>query len=416
MQYIKFTLWNSFQIPQGKQNNKHMKKIFLATALSLISIMAWAQTSKISGRWLLTKVETQNGVDEPFFITDFNADGSMVMMDMDAGTWKYDKSKKAIFIFSQRNKKMNGESKVEKLTKNKMILNKNNARLFYIKINQKDIARNNAKFNLTGVWKAQPDENSTIFLKFIAPDSLVKVTTGDGSVETAHDSWIFNPKDKTLIIIGFSAEMRGKHKVKELTANRLVLEKEGNTLTAERIDDNSDNIEKLTFTYDDFPEENNSEDLLPWRNFEEMTDFLSGVKKLTYRHGTLLAEINVFEYKTYYSDIKVNRDKPSVDFSNFVVENGNPEQYSEKYKGGLSEKYNNFFPLNDIMPYRIKGKDTVTVPAGTFKCTVVEGLDGDNKVKLWMIDDKPGIYAKKVYLGDNFGAMVYSVDELKKIE
>ena len=24
-QYIRFTLWNSFQIPQGKQNYKHMK-------------------------------------------------------------------------------------------------------------------------------------------------------------------------------------------------------------------------------------------------------------------------------------------------------------------------------------------------------------------------------------------------------
>ncbi len=38
MQYIKFTLWNNFQIPQGKQNYKHMKKTLLLIILAIILI------------------------------------------------------------------------------------------------------------------------------------------------------------------------------------------------------------------------------------------------------------------------------------------------------------------------------------------------------------------------------------------
>ena len=65
---------------------------------------------------------------------------------------------------------------------------------------------------------------------------------------------------------------------------------------------------------------------------------------------------------------------------------------------------------------RVAGKNiTVDVPAGTFTCTVIEGFDGDDKVKYWMINDKPGVYAKIVTIGDMFGELRYVVTELTEI-
>ena len=394
-----------------------MKKSILTIALSVLTLIVTAQTSKITGSWMMTKVETKSdGVKEPYFITDFNADGSMVVMGMPVGTWKYDKQKKAIVASSKIDKDFNGESKIEKLTKKEMIVLKDGNRFYYSKVNMDDVAANNSQSNLTGLWRAEDEEYGNVFLRFKAPDSLVIVLTGDGSVETNRAAWIYYPNDNTLVVMGFSHLLRGKVDIKELTDNKLVLDKKGKLISASKVDENAAKIEKLNFVYDDFPEEYGNDDQLPWRDIELMVDYLKGVKKIVYRHGSLLADVNAFDYSTYYSEIKVDEEKPSVKFTNFVVENGTPNQYSEKYKGNLSGMYNYFFPLDELMPYRIAGKESVTVPAGTFKCTVIEGLDGDTKVKLWMIDDKPGIYAKKIRQGDNFGTMSYTVDELESIE
>ncbi len=392
-----------------------MKKLLLAFTLVLMISGVFAQKQKIIGSWMMTKAETNNGVKEPYFITDFNADGTMVVMGMKVGTWQYDKKQKAILATSKVDKDFNGVSKIEKLTKKEMVVKKGDNRFYYTKVNRDEVVANNNKSNLTGAWKLHPDEYSTMFLRFSAPDSLVVVITGDGSVETSHDSWVYNPKDNSLIVIGFSKEMRGKNNIKSFSDSLLVLERKGTTLTAKKIDDKNNKVEKLTFVYDDFPEEY-TDDQLPWRDFDAMVDYLSGVKKIVYRHGVLMPDVNVFDYQTYYSEIKVDPQKPSVNFTNFSIENGTANQYSEKHKGGLSGMYNYFFPLEELSPFRIAGKETVTVPAGTFKCTVVEGLDGDTKVKLWMIDDKPGVYAKKIRQGDNFGTMEYSVEELESIE
>lgn len=397
-------------------NQLQMKKLLLAFTLVLMASGVFAQKQKIIGSWMMTKAETNNGVKEPYFITDFNADGTMVVMGMPVGTWKYDKQKKAIVASSKVDKDFNGESKIEKLTKKEMVVLKDGNKFYYSKVNMDDVAANNSKSNLVGLWSAQDEEYGNVFLRFTAPDTLVIVTTGDGSVETNRATWIYYPKDNTLVVMGFSHLLRGKVNIKALTDNKLVLDKKGKLISASKVDENATKIEKLDFVYDDFPEEYGNDDQLPWRDFELMVDYLNGVKKIVYRHGSLLANVNAFEYSTYYSEIKVDEEKPSVNFTNFSMENGTASQYSEKQKGGLSGMYNYFFPLEELSPFRIAGKETVTVPAGTFKCTVVEGLDGDTKVKLWMIDDKPGVYAKKIRQGDNFGTMSYEVDELESIE
>ncbi len=56
------------------------------------------------------------------------------------------------------------------------------------------------------------------------------------------------------------------------------------------------------------------------------------------------------------------------------------------------------------------------VPASTFKCTVIEGIDGEARIKYWMINDLPGVYAKTICESvDPFGDTEYVVKELTKI-
>ena len=48
---------------------------------------------------------------------------------------------------------------------------------------------------------------------------------------------------------------------------------------------------------------------------------------------------------------------------------------------------------------------------------VIEGLDGDTKIKYWMILDKPGIYAKIIREEvDPFDEVEYLIIELEEIK
>ncbi len=147
-----------------------------------------------------------------------------------------------------------------------------------------------------------------------------------------------------------------------------------------------------------------------------MVHFLSGVKSVKYRKGKIIEDLNILKYTTLISEIETDIDEQSVEFTNFIVEYGDSMQHSQNYKGNLSEMYNNFFPKDEPYPYRITGIETVAVPAGTFECTVVEGFIDEQGVKYWMINDKPGIYAKTVLDGESmFGDPEYNVTEPEDI-
>jgi hypothetical protein len=69
-----------------------MKKAKLLIIVFLAFVgLANAQRHKLVGSWLMTKVEIGDEVQNPYFVTDFNDDGKMFVMGMDAGTWEYNK-------------------------------------------------------------------------------------------------------------------------------------------------------------------------------------------------------------------------------------------------------------------------------------------------------------------------------------
>jgi len=78
--------------------------------------------------------------------------------------------------------------------------------------------------------------------------------------------------------------------------------------------------------------------------------------------------------------------------------------------------YNRLFPEKEL-DFRVVGKEDVKVAAGNFKCTVVEAVGmNDNKFRMWMIDDKPGVYAKIIEQNSDSSFGYYHVFELLSIK
>jgi hypothetical protein len=111
-----------------------------------------AQNSKIVGSWLLTKVETDGEIEETYMVTEFTADGKMVMMGMEVASWKYNKKANSIEMESDFDKDFRGVAKILKLNADELILVKDNVKAFYQKLDFKSIATENECSGFFGSW------------------------------------------------------------------------------------------------------------------------------------------------------------------------------------------------------------------------------------------------------------------------
>ncbi len=384
--------------------------------LLILTININAETSPITGSWLMTKVEIAGKVDEPNYITIFNKNGTMEIMGMNVGTWKYNSNDEILMLNSQMDKDFNGECKVLELSKSKLIVNKDGATLYYSKIDSQKIAKDNNKSNIAGLWKIESKENTTTLIKFELPDNYSYIKAEDGMTEKTKGTWIYNSIEKTILFIGFLSDLEGNTNIQKISTDQLVLENKGKIIKAKRINTDKNKIERLVFEYEDIPEENNGEYSLPW-TFEPMVNFLKNVKSIKFKYGKLIEDFNILKHTSdVVSIIKTDSDKQTVRFTNLSISAGDTSQFSENYKGGLTERYNDFFPKEELGLYKIIGIADVKVPAGKFKCTVVEGFNGDKRCKYWMINDKPGIYAKIIVEDEDvFDKLDYSLFELEEI-
>ncbi len=384
--------------------------------LLILTIKINAETSPITGSWLMTKAEIAGKVDEPNYITIFKQNGTMEIMGMNVGTWKYNPNDEILMLNSKMDKDFNGECKVLELSKSKLIVNKDGATLYYSKIDSQKIAKDNNKSNIAGLWKIESKENTTTLIKFELPDNYSYIKAEDGMTEKTKGTWIYNSIEKTILFIGFLSDLEGNTNIQKISTDQLVLENKGKIIKAKRINTDKNKIERLVFEYEDIPEENNGEYSLPW-TFEPMVNFLKNVKSIKFKYGKLIEDFNILKHTSdVVSIIKTDSDKQTIRFTNLSISAGDTSQFSENYKGGLTERYNDFFPKDELELYRIIGIADVKVSAGKFKCTVVEGFNDDKKCKYWMINDKPGIYAKIIVEDEDvFDKLDYSLFELEEI-
>ena len=99
------------------------KSLIIIFTLLFISANLFAQDNSIKGQWLLTKVEINGEIQETYFIQYFKENGSMEIMGMDVGTWKYNQKTKEIVMESTMDKDFNGISTVLKLNTNELVMN-----------------------------------------------------------------------------------------------------------------------------------------------------------------------------------------------------------------------------------------------------------------------------------------------------
>jgi hypothetical protein len=394
-----------------------MKKILLLIVLTICINSTYAQTEKLTGSWLITKVEHNDMVQEPFFIIDFKNDGKMEALEMEIGSWKYDVAGNEIIMKSDFDKNFNGSSKILKLTESELIVDKNGEKVYYLKLDYDKIYLQNEVSNLYGIWDIKNDAGATMILKFVAPDAFIFVNNKGGSTETANGTWIFSPEENTVIIIGFTELLKGFNKIIKLTETELILENKGNTIKAEKGNLGSGSIERLTFSYDEFEVDNNSKYQLPWIDFNKMIQTLEKTDYLKYKMGKLIESTNTMKYVSIVSKIEVKPEEQSIVFTNLEVSEGDSLQFSQNYKDEMTQSNNNFFPMDKPDAFKIIAVKKLNFPAGVFECTIVEGIEGDNKVKYWMINDKPGVYARIIRDGVSvFGDMEYSVMDLLEIK
>ena len=77
---------------------------------------------------------------------------------------------------------------------------------------------------------------------------------------------------------------------------------------------------------------------------------------------------------------------------------------------------NPIYPLEGIL-YRVVGEEQITTPAGTFECTVLEAVNySDVLKKLWMVNDKIGVYAKIIEENPDENSGYYYIYELQEIK
>ncbi len=231
-----------------------MKKFILSLLVISNLVIATAQSSKIVSDWLLTKVEFNGEKQSPYQVFTFKADGALLAMGMEVGTWKYNKKSKNIILSSDLDKDFNGEASVIKLTDSKMVLKKDETTYYYRKINPKKIATANKQSQLAGLWKLDNEFGETQYLKFELPDKFTTVNIFDGGHSISRGTWMYKPSDNSFIIISRTECCDGKNNVIKMSKQNIKFKNEGLLLSAERISGNVE-VEKLSFTSEEIEQE-----------------------------------------------------------------------------------------------------------------------------------------------------------------
>jgi hypothetical protein len=385
-----------------------MKKIYWQICLLFsLSLNINAQDNQIIGSWLINKVNMENQDQEIYFPIDFSENGEMAINDVPFGMWKYDQKNQKLNISSANFQELDGENSILKLNNEELTLEKNGTKVFFIKIEREKIYDENKNSGLIGIWEIKDEDNpgSTKHIMFESPDKATLIIKEEGVDERQRSQWIYNEKDETLIILSRLEILRGLSKLIKLDNENIELENNGIVYSLVRQEQSDNRIERLTFSEDEFYDEDGNwkyeedDQKLPWQDFYDMMTSLENIHQLVYNYGKLIEDTEVFENKTLTANVRVDNDQET--FSIDYIFNGYdsfdlPEDTQLPTSIYSPSSYPSvLYPLGDAMPFRVIGKEEITTPAGTFNCTVIEALgDFEAKMKMWMINDKPCIYAR----------------------
>jgi hypothetical protein len=390
-----------------------MKKIlFSLMALLSINTIVFAGNTDILGEWIITTAEMGGETQNVYQLTKFKTDGYAEMQGRVFGKWKYDDKSNTLIIESEMIKEFAGNWKVTADGKSKLTLKTDKSTLNLVKYDAEKIKKDNKKSGLNGVWKLNEknDEDADVYLNFqdtemsilyIAPG----VTGRDGGL------WIYNPAEKTVVMMVRDRMLRGMSKIKTINDKTFEIENNGHKIGAVKLEQNAKNRETIALEeMDDDGDDENSAELDPefsWYDYEKKIENLKNVKTLKYIKSTLLQGLDVFAQEKVSAEV-------SFDENNYVITIG---QLFDGLSTDDNDRENIFYPIEELNYYTVIGEKTITVPAGTFKCMVIEAENdfGNGKNRYYLINDLPGVYAKIIIAEKEFDKEKYTMYELAEI-
>ena len=374
----------------------------------------------------MIKAEVDGEVQRPLFVSEFKENGLLFMMGMELGTWNYNKSSNALVLKSEIGEEFNGSYEILNLTEQELEVDKEGARIFYRRVNTKAISQGNKSSGLIGMWefKDLPHHGGSTFVIFKEPDEFTIIEKEPGHESILNGTWIFDKQGMSLIMIGLRGEdpFHGENRILRIKDKTLELESNGQVLKGKRKEQLAKGIERLSFTEDAFYTEDGDfkyegeEGKLPWRVRYELKPGLLEVKQLVYLYSNLIEGTEAFESKKLVANVEASMEEEgfNIDFIFHGYDSYNLPDDAEMPEN--TAYYEPLYPLKGDT-YRIVGEEQISTPAGTFNCTVIEALNIEGwRIKLWMINDRMGIYAKIIEEDpdENFGH--YSIYELQEIK
>ena len=246
-------------------------------------------------------------------------------------------------------------------------------------------------------------------------------------------SWSFSKKQNAILMTStLDNDFNGKATIVKITKNELVYTKDESTLHFKKVI--AANLQpetkakeplnlpsRLTFVEADFFTDDgeykhyDDEEKLPWRDIDEMLIRMANVKQLVYKYSNLDGGATDFTHKTLTALVNSNHEEQTLSID-YIFHGYDRFNLPDDVALQPNSEYSNLLYPEEENTFRVSGIEQVTTPAGTFDCTVVEVVGRfETRKKLWMINSKPGIYAKIITdKPGKFGQ--YSVFELLEIK
>ncbi len=380
--------------------------------------------NKIIGDWFFKKIEKKGKTNLVGSLVEFNKNGIFYWQDMVFGTWNYKESSNKL-IFDTEDFK--GEYSISQPNKNELVLNVGEDKMYFSKIDKQKIVDENKASGLIGTWefKDVPYSGATTIISFKKPDRFAIIQKEEGMSSKFGGVWMFDKKEMALIMIGLRRgdAFNGENKILKINGETVALKNNGTIYQGNKKAENNVKIERLTFAEEDFYDEtgdykyDDDNQKLPWNDSYKMMIDLANVKQLVYRYSKLIEVTSSFETKTLTSTISANSEQGILSIDNIFkgYDRYNLPDDTEMPTNNYNQ-YNQLFPLEEDT-FRVVGQEDVTVAAGTFNCTVVEAAGSFNEVlKIWMINDKPGIIAKVIKDNPDESFGYYNIYELQEIK
>jgi len=369
----------------------------------------------ISGEWLMAKMQSATETREDYTPSEFTKDGKFLIMGMEFGEYTYDKKAQMLTMTSTRDKNIPGVYSVKKLTQKSLILQNSKYTLTFISFNPKQVEQDNASSKFIGSWSSEVKgseygDGKEVF-KFSLPDNFAYTFMGDGMRSSTKGTWLYEKDSNSLIVLARDVPFAGKHHVVHIGEKEFVLQTKEGKYSAQK--EKELKIERLNFSEKDFDEGRPPYAPANWEDLYSLIDYLDTLESVEYKVLSLVGEIT--DKQIVKTTFEINSEKPSVTLHTY---NSEGEEIDRVLRDNRFENSSNgFFPQKELYPLKKVANETLTLGAGVFECSVYEGMEGESKYRLWMVDTMPGIYAKIIEDGeDRFGKPSFKVTELQAIK